>query len=321
MVVDAMIASLTRSLACGALVAGALLAAASASAQTSTVKIAVPTALTGSGEFAGRAMLEAVRFALDEANTEGKGPRVELDVVDDHSSEDGARDAARQIVASDALVVLGPNLTVSSLAAGPIYAQGGIVSLVPTAHGDAITNNATTFRTVFSTGEIGNGLANYFHHVVGGTRAVVLFRDNGYGRPFAEGFRAVAERHGIATVYHPFTTAAEREEVARLAANDPEQPAIFLGMTFEDAVPAMVSLRRLGAKGMIYGTATMARSGFAELFKDQPEYRTNPSFFTDGVYATSPVIFDSANAATLAFAERYRAGTGKEPSWETVQAC
>jgi branched-chain amino acid transport system substrate-binding protein len=320
MVVVAMITSLTRSLACCALAVGSLFAGASASAQTSTVKVAVPTALSGSGEFAGRAMLEAVRFALDEANAEGKGPRVELDVVDDHSSEEGARAAARQIVASDALVVLGPNLTVSSLAAGPIFAQGGIVSLVPTAHGDAITNNATSFRTVFSTGEIGNGLANYFKHVAGGTRAVVLFRDNGYGRPFAEGFRAVAERHSIATVYHAFTTAAEREEATRLAAGDPAQPAIFLGMTFEDAVPMMVSLRRLGTKGMIYGTATMARAGFVELFKDQPEYRANPNFFTDGVYATSPVIFDSANAATLAFAERYRSGTGKEPSWETVQA-
>src|SRR6516165_5424705 len=160
-------------------------------------------------------MLEAVRFALEEANAANQSPRIELEVVDDYSSEDGAHAAARQIAASDALVVVGPNLTVASLAAGPIYAQAGIVSLVPTAHGDAITNNATTFRTVFSTGEIGNGLANYFHYVVGGTRAAVLYRDNGYGAPFADGFKSVAERHGITTVYYPFTTAAERDEVAR----------------------------------------------------------------------------------------------------------
>jgi branched-chain amino acid transport system substrate-binding protein len=299
-------------------VAASLLAAPFARAQT-TVKIAVPTALTGSGEFAGRALLEAVRFALEDANAGGESPQIELEVVDDRSTADGARTAARQISAGDALVVVGPNLTTASLAAGPIYAEAGLVSLVPTAHGDAVTNNATSYRTVFSTGEIGNGLANYFHHVVRGRRAVVLFRDDGYGRPLADGFRAVAERHGITTAYLPFVTPAEREEVARRAAGDGEQPAIFLGMTFEDAVPALVSLRRLGAKGTIYGTATMARANFADLFKDQPEYRQNRNFFTDGVYATSPVIFDSANARTLAFADRYRARVGKEPSWETVQ--
>ena len=113
-----------------------------------------------------------------------------------------------------------------------------------------------------STGEIGNGLANYFHYVVGGTRAAVLYRENGYGGPFADGFKSVAERHGITTVYYPFTTAAERDEVARRVASDPTQPAIFLGMTFEDAVPMLVSLRRGGTKGTIYGTTTMARAGF-----------------------------------------------------------
>src|SRR5262249_9129020 len=151
------------------------------------------------------------------------------------------------------------------------------------------------------------------------TRAVVLFRDNGYGRPFADGFKAVAEREGIATTYHAFNTDAEREEAALRAASDPAQPAIFLGMTFEDAVPMLASLRRAGAKGAIFGTSTIARSGFSALFKDQPEYRDNPSFFTDGVYASSPVIFDSANAEIVAFAEHYRDATGKEPSWETVQ--
>jgi branched-chain amino acid transport system substrate-binding protein len=187
--------------ACGpvALALGvSLLAAPFAGAQTPAVKIAVPTALTGSGQFVGRALLEVVQFAVEETNAAGDAPRIELEVVDDRSTAEGARAAAQQIAAGDALVVVGPSLTGSALAAGPIYAEAGIASLPPTAQGDAITNNATSFRAMISAGEMGDALANYLHYVVGGTRAVVLYLDNGYGRPFADGFKRVAERHGIA---------------------------------------------------------------------------------------------------------------------------
>jgi branched-chain amino acid transport system substrate-binding protein len=288
-------------------------------ATAQTAKIAVATSLTGSGQFAGRTQMDAVRFAVEEANAAGATPPLELNVYDDKSTEDGARQAAHEIATSEALAVVGPSLTVLSLTAGPIYAEAGIVSVVPTAHGDRITDNATTFRTVFSTGEIGEALVNYLHYVLGGKRAIVVFKDNGYGRPFADGFKSASERLGVSADYFAFTNNADREEAVHRAAATPGQPAILLGMTFEDAVPAMVALRRRNAQGLILGTATMARAGFADLFKDQPEEQKTPGYFTRGVYAASPMILDSANADMLAFAERYRARYGKEPSWEAAQ--
>jgi len=47
--------------------------------------------------------------------------------------------------------------------------------------------------------------------------------------------------------------------------------------------------------------------------------RDNPGFFTDGVYAVAPMIFDSAYADALNFAERYQARYGHEPSQESAQ--
>jgi ABC-type branched-subunit amino acid transport system substrate-binding protein len=83
-----------------------------------TARIAVATSLTGSAEFAGRTQIDAVRFAVEEANAAGATPPLELAIYDDHSTEDGARQVAREIVASDALAVVGPSLTVASLAGG-----------------------------------------------------------------------------------------------------------------------------------------------------------------------------------------------------------
>jgi branched-chain amino acid transport system substrate-binding protein len=290
-----------------------------ASAQTPTVRIAVSASLSGSGAFAGRAQMDAVRFAIDEVNATNAVPRIELTVHDDGSTEQGARDTARQIVGEDALAVIGPSLTTSSLAAGPFYAEQGMVSVVPTAHGNAIINSGTTFRTVFSTGEIGEALANYLHHILHGRKAVVVYRNNGYGKPLADGFRRNAERYGLEAQFFPFENEAQREAAARQALAAPDHPAIVLGSTFEDAVPLLVTLRRNKVKGAIFGTATMARAGFADLFRNEPEARNDPGFFTDGVYAVAPMIFDSAYADALNFAERYQARYGREPSWESAQ--
>jgi branched-chain amino acid transport system substrate-binding protein len=64
----------------------------------------------------------------------------------------------------------------------------------------------------------------------------------------------------------------------------------------------------------------MARATFPGDFADQLEEKQRHGYFTDGVYATSPIIPDSANAATLAYAALFEAKFGHEPSWESIQA-
>jgi ABC-type branched-subunit amino acid transport system substrate-binding protein len=297
----------------------ALALAAFARAEPPAAKIALHVSLSGSSQFAGRALLDAAQFAVDEANAAGASPRFELEVFDDHSTVDGAHSAAAAIVASDALVVLGPAVSPLALVACPDYATAGIVAIDATVHADAVTDSATTFRIVVSTGEIGNAQANYLARVLHAKRAIVLYRNNGYGQPLAAGFKRAADQLGVAASYQGFNSPAERDAAARVALADPGQPPLILGMTFEDAVPVMTALRRGGYRGLLFGTATMARASFAGLFAKEPEERTQPGFFTDGAYAVSPMILDSANAETLAFADRFRARFGTEPSWESVQ--
>jgi hypothetical protein len=51
--------------------------------------------------------------------------------------------------------VIVPSFSTQCLAAGPVYAAAGMVSLPPSATADAITENATTFRVVFKNSEQG----------------------------------------------------------------------------------------------------------------------------------------------------------------------
>jgi branched-chain amino acid transport system substrate-binding protein len=291
-----------------------------AAAQAPALKSAVATTLTGPFASFGVPVLDAARLATDEANAAGQGPRIVIEVHDDHGKSDDARDVAGDIAAGDALLVIGPPLTTAAIAAGLTYAEAGLVSITPTAHGDAVTDNETTFRLIVSTSEMGEALANYLRHVLGGMRAIVIYRDNGFGRPIAAGFKRAAERLGIALTEQTYTTAAELEALAAAAATDPEKPAIILGMLNDDAAAALVTLRRLGNRGAVLAPDAIAQDSFLDLFAGQPEYRENRSFFTEGVYAVSAMIIDSANAETLAFADRFRARYVRDPTWVEVQA-
>lgn len=286
----------------------------------STATIAVHSSLTGSGAFSGSALVEAIRFAVDRANANGADPHINLVVYDDHSTKAGAEEVAAKIAASDALLVLGPALSQRAIEACPLYAKQGVPVIVSTAHADSITASATCHRTVISTGDIGNALANYLGHVLQQKKARLIYVNDGYGTPLAAQFQNIAARLGIAVDAMGFDTPAQRDAALHAAIDSSDQPPLVLGMTSPDAVPLLIGLRHAGYRGPIFGTATMARASFPGEFSTQPEEKQQTGFFTDGIYATSPIIPDSANAATLAYTAQFEARFHHEPSWESIQA-
>jgi branched-chain amino acid transport system substrate-binding protein len=217
------------------------------------------------------------------------------------------------------VATIGPALTIAALNAGQVYGECGLVVIPPTAHGDNVPRAATTFQPVFNGGEMGSALAAYLKHVLGGHRAVVMFRKDGYGTPFAEGFDRAAMQLGLGVATYGFATDAERDIAVRILANDPEHPPLALGMLNEDAVPILVALRRQGYHSPVLGPSAIGGEDFVAQFAREPEEAQQKGFFTEMLYAASPILFDSANADTLAFAERFRQRYGHAPSWPAVQ--
>ncbi len=177
------------------------------------MKIAVHASTTGEGKFSGQALLEAVRMAEREVNASGIGPRIALMPVDDESSDETAVAIAHKIANSDAALVVGPSLTTAAEMAAPVYEKAGIAALVATAHGDAITaKGSTAFLMTVSTGDMGKALANYLRHVLAARSAVVIHTDDGYGKPFVEGFRSVAQAGGVKAVYPKIKARGKRDK-------------------------------------------------------------------------------------------------------------
>jgi ABC-type branched-subunit amino acid transport system substrate-binding protein len=280
------------------------------------LRVAVALTLSGPSGNTGADVLQGVRMALEEAGPQAAG--VELAVTDDGGEAEAAREVAaacrRRRCARGART-----LPQHPGAGGRADLRRGRARRRRAQHRHR--RDAGIFRLNLGQSRVGEAMADYLHHALAGRRAAVIHSDDGFGRPLAQGFRRGAERLGIAASFHPVSGPEQAAAAAARIAGTPGSPAVVLGMLETTAVPALRVLRRADVPGPFLATASFAYGGYARLFADEPEERAAPGFFTDGLHAASPVLFDSGNAALLAFAERFRARhDGREPSWRAVLA-
>jgi len=288
------------------------------SAPVKKVEFAAALSITGDLKAFGTGSLEGIQLALEEANASGASPQIELKVYDHASSPERAKELAHQIVASHAVLVLGPGNTVTSLAAGPVFAAGGIASITTTASSDLVTENATTFRMLLQNSEEGALLATYLNRVLGYRRAAVLVMESAYGQTLEKGFREMAEQLGIEATYHIFKQSENLEEaVTALAPHITDRPVV-LAMLDAEGARVLTVLRRLGNRGPFLGGDAFGTEVFSSRFAGFPEEKEHKGYFCDGLYGVAPMLFDSANAAVLAFAEHFQARFGHAPGWMAV---
>jgi branched-chain amino acid transport system substrate-binding protein len=307
------------------LIAAALFAVRSggvfaAGSEESAIEFAIQVPLAGEGELFGRPALEGIQLAIEEANADGSGPEFTYTIYDNQSSNELAVELAQQIVSSNAIAVLGPVFSTTSLATGPIYATAGMVSLPPSATSDLITQNPTTFRVIFKNSDQGEMLAHYLVQVLGAERAVVIAIDDAYGNTLREGFERTARQIGLRTDYFSFGSIAEAEAIANQVATDPRQRPVALLTLGPEGARILQILREGGLRGPFLGGDTFGDKSFGELLAQEQAGRSRPGFYTANLYGLAPIILDSGSADVLAFAEHYRARFGHEPNWVAIAA-
>ncbi|NCC31739.1 MAG: hypothetical protein EOM24_06885, partial [Chloroflexia bacterium] len=282
------------------------------------VELAVQLPLSGEAASSGLPPSEGIQMAIEEANASGSGSPFKLTSYDDQGSSELARGVAEQIAASQALLVLGPAFSSTALATGPTFASADMVALPTNATSDQITANLTTFRMLFKNSEQGELLANYLVRVLGQKQAAVFVADTSYGQTLREGFERAATALELEADYYVFRDAIQASEMAEQVAQNPDPPAVVLLTLDREGARILIALRRRGVSGPFLGGDSFGKQSFTELVNNQPEEREQPGFFTNQLYALAPLILDSANGATLAFAERYRTRFGQDPEWSAI---
>jgi len=287
------------------------------------VAIAAIVPLSGEQAALGKRILQSVQLEVDIANQEGgiNGHPIQLLAYDDASSPDVARQRAQEIVGSPALIVVGHWSSVASGAAGPVYKAGRIPALTPTAFSDDVTkDNPYYFRAVYTGTSQASTIATYIQKELRQSTATLIYTADNLGRSYREGFKSGFRASGRlkqSLIYNRKANDREQQvqKIVTAITADRTPGIIYLGMLDDPARELIVALRRGGVKAPIFVSGGAGREEFAKSFQDYDEEKQRPGFFTDGVYAASPLIFDSANFDAQEFAAAFQQRSGNYPDW------
>lgn len=145
-------------------------------------------------------IIDTVNWALEDWNESGRTGSHPLmaEYFYDNGDPAQAADIARQIGADDRFVgVIGHQISATSAAAGPIYAEAEIPVITATSTADAVSrNNPWYFRTVFDNEVQGEGMAAYISMVLQQPRSIVVSTDDAYGSTLRNGYTFAIKRAG-----------------------------------------------------------------------------------------------------------------------------
>jgi branched-chain amino acid transport system substrate-binding protein len=319
----------TLAAAAGIILAAILVSHVWIDSHEATIVVPVAAPLSGPQADEGRAVVDAIQLYFNEVNESGGvgGHHLRVEPVDDGLNPEIARQRARQIVNSDALAVIGHLNSVTSLAAAPIYLDGHLPAITASATADSLTNgDPYYFRAIFDNRGEGVALAAYAHAILGYDRATIISSDEPYGQSLSGSFIAsFLQAGGVSVTNLEYDIEPERSDasvqriVAALDAS-PNPGVVILALTGDTmARDVIVAIRRAGMRPPFVGADAVGGDSFPQRFGSIPEEQQNPGALLDGMYAASPLIFDSSNSVAQGFAETYRASYKRDPGWREAK--
>jgi branched-chain amino acid transport system substrate-binding protein len=163
------------------------------------LELGLSAPLSGPLKQVGEAFLQGTNMAVQEANLAGGigGKRINVTVLNDAGDKAQAIEVASKLLSSDALGVIGPYSSSTTLASSEIYNQG-LAIIAPAATNPKVSSAGPyIFRVAPSDLEQGSAMARLVK--ARGHKAVaVLFDENdAYSKGLADAFSAEGERIGL----------------------------------------------------------------------------------------------------------------------------
>ncbi|MEL6581370.1 MAG: ABC transporter substrate-binding protein [Cyanobacteria bacterium J06621_12] len=277
-------------------------------------------------DVSGREMVQGIQLYLDQVNRQGgiSGKKVKLQIFDDRNDVSRAKEVATEIINSPALAVLGHLYSSTSLAGGKIYRQAGIPAISASATADSVTKDNDWYaRVIFNNRLQARFIANYAHKIFKYANASIIYSDDDYGITLKDSFTNTFTDLGGAVTHKwaldPSAADFEQQQqriIQDLQASKQNQPEmIFCATHNEDVVELIVQMKRQQLLYPIIGADSLGNVAFAKKFQKYEEEQENPGYFSDGIYAVAPIIFDVANEQAQKFRNEYILKYESEPGW------
>lgn len=259
-------------------------------------------------------------LAVEDINAISKEERFRLNIFDDKDNTSDAASAANQVIASNALVAIGPMMLPLAFEACSIYEKAGIASLIPATLSDDLSKFAGTFRTGFRIKDLEDFIINYSNRILNSERAAVIAKDNIYNRSLYNDLTSRQSSRAMKISTEFYDSGSELTSSVRNLAFNSSKTLVVLAMNHADAIIALKELKNLNFKGNVLTTATQIHSNFLEQLSDiENSEGLEPGYYSNGLLVAAPMIMDAATSDILDFAHRYKKRFGEEPSSDAVR--
>jgi branched-chain amino acid transport system substrate-binding protein len=295
------------------------------------IRIAVVGPMSGQGHLIGQSLKQGIHLAINVFNKNGgvNGYPISPIYYDDNNNPEKANRIAKEISKTSAIGVIGHWYSNCAISAGEVYQKTHIPVITPGATNVLVTRfNPWSFRTVFNDSIQGQFIANYAKKVLHFDKAAIIFENDTYGGYLATVFEAKAKLLNIDILYnHSFKTDTDSDQLMNqfdTMVNDLKKlkPScmIFLATHATEGVQLVRRIKDAELPNIIIGPDAFGSQIFQSGFDTFSKEKNTPGYYTNGIYTTAHLIFDTAEKNAQEFRDQFLDVYHKEPDWIAASA-
>ena len=295
-----------------------------------SIHIAVVGPMSGESGANGKAYVNGINLFIEPLNKMGgvNGRKIVLDIYDDQNNPELAKEKAEEIVKNGrAVAVIGHNSSACSNAGAPVYKENKIPAITPASTNIELTkDNEWYYRVIFNDNSQGRFLANYIKKILQKDQIKIISEEEVYGKYLAEVFIKTAREVGLGvTKSFSFksdetTKLKEMKDIIETLKTQNDKQMIFLSMSGANGAIFLKLLKDAGILNPLIAPDSFASSGFLNALSQTKREKETPGYYSNGIYVTTPLIFDNANQKAQYFKELYIKSYPIEPDWRSVYA-
>ena len=292
-------------------------ASASGSAQnaqgddSSPIVFGVATTLTGNFAESGVMMSVGAKLAVEDINAAGgiNGRQVELEIMDSKSDLKESPEVARKFVQdAKVMAVMGDMMSGQSMAAAPVYEEGGLVQLSPTssASGFPVMGDYQFSVAGIATDESPTYVQKVLIETFDVKRFAIIYSNSDWGVEVADTIKELAEESGIEVVaFEPYMDGDKDFTAALSKIRQAEPDHMLLACQYTEGTMIVNQVKQMGWDIMMSTQGSLTQPSFCDLVGDAK------------VAGIASAVFTEENPDGYAFRERFMAHSGSggiEPS-------
>lgn len=200
-----------------------------------TIKIGVPTPLSGAYQDAGTDIFDGAELAVAQINAAGGvlGKKLELVQQDDACNPDKAAQAASELLSAHVVAVAGGYCSSATLPELNVLHEAGIPYVLDASTSPQLTDHGwpSVFRTIGRADAQGGYVGGFMNSVLHAKRVAVISDGSTYSQGLAQDTITALKRNGIAVVYEGALTPGQHEyrDIAATVGNTKPDVIYFTG--------------------------------------------------------------------------------------------